>query len=124
MRLLLDTHVILWWLADSPELDDAVKDMIEVEPEVYLSPASVWEVAIKASLGKLDAPADTARRIAELEFNPLPITAEHGVRAGSLPWHHRDPFDRMLIAQAQTEGLTLVTRDKWVRNYDVSLMVV
>lgn len=124
MRLLLDTHVLLWWLADSAELDDSVKGLIEVEPDVYLSAASVWEIAIKQSLGKLQAPEDLTDRLIASEFSPLPITATHGVRAAGLPPHHRDPFDRMLIAQAQLEGLTLVTRDKRVRSYDVAVMQV
>ncbi|MFC0862699.1 type II toxin-antitoxin system VapC family toxin [Sphaerimonospora cavernae] len=124
MRLLLDTHVILWWLADSPELSGEVKDLLDTEPAVYVSAVSPWEIAIKQSIGKLPGPEDLAERVRDSQFSGLPITASHGVRAGRLPQHHRDPFDRLLIAQAQTEGLTLVTRDKWIPHYDVQIMAV
>ncbi|MFE2494674.1 type II toxin-antitoxin system VapC family toxin [Streptomyces scopuliridis] len=124
MRLLLDTHVILWWLADSPELDDGVKDLLDKEPSVHVSAVSPWEIAIKQSLGKLEGPEDLAERARDSQFIPLSITAGHGVRAGRLPGHHRDPFDRLLVAQAQIEGMTLVTRDKWIPHYDVQVMPV
>ncbi|MDJ1639105.1 type II toxin-antitoxin system VapC family toxin [Streptomyces pakalii] len=124
MRLLLDTHVILWWLADSDELSDRVKDLLDTEPSVHISAVSAWEIAIKQSLGKLDGPEDLAERVRDSQFTALPITAGHGVRAGRLPALHRDPFDRILVAQAQTEGMTVVTRDKWIPQYDVSVMVV
>lgn len=124
MRLLLDTHVILWWLDDSPELADGIKDLLDTEPAVYASAVSPWEIAIKQSLGKLDGPEDLAERARDSQFTPLPVTAGHGVRAGRLPAHHRDPFDRLLIAQAQIEGMTLLTRDKWIPHYDVQVMPV
>ncbi|MFE2290274.1 type II toxin-antitoxin system VapC family toxin [Streptomyces sp. NPDC059452] len=124
MRLLLDTHVILWWLGDSDELTDQVKDLLDTEPSVHLSAVSAWEIAIKQSLGKLDGPADLAERVRDSQFTALPITAGHGVRAGRLPALHRDPFDRILVAQAQTEGMTIVTRDKWIPRYDVPVMTV
>ncbi|MEV8389679.1 MULTISPECIES: type II toxin-antitoxin system VapC family toxin [unclassified Streptomyces] len=124
MRLLLDTHIILWWLADSPELDDGVKDLLDKEPSVYVSAVSPWEIAIKQSLGKLEGPEDLAERARDSQFTPLSITAGHGVRAGRLPAYHRDPFDRLLVAQAQIEGMTLVTRDKWIPHYDVQVMPV
>ncbi|MFE3142144.1 type II toxin-antitoxin system VapC family toxin [Streptomyces scopuliridis] len=124
MRLLLDTHVILWWPADSPELDDEVKDLLDKEPSVHVSAVSPWEIAIKQSLGKLEGPEDLAERARDSQFIPLSITAGHGVRAGRLPGHHRDPFDRLLVAQAQIEGMTLVTRDKWIPHYDVQVMPV
>nr|WTB33293.1 type II toxin-antitoxin system VapC family toxin [Streptomyces sp. NBC_00830] len=124
MRLLLDTHVILWWLDDSSELSGEVKDLLDTEPSVYVSAVSAWEIAIKQSLDKLDGPEDLAERVRDSQFTPLPITAGHGVRAGRLPAHHRDPFDRILIAQAQTEGMTIVTRDKWIPHYDVPVMDV
>jgi PIN domain nuclease of toxin-antitoxin system len=124
MKLLLDTHVVLWWLHDSPELSGEVKDLLDTEPAVYVSAVSPWEIAIKQSLGKLDGPADLAERVRDSQFTSLPITAGHGVRAGRLPQHHRDPFDRVLVAQAQTEGMTLLTRDKWIPLYDVRVMPV
>ncbi|MEV6856631.1 type II toxin-antitoxin system VapC family toxin [Streptomyces microflavus] len=124
MRLLLDTHVILWWLEDSDELSDRVKDLLDTEPTVHLSAVSAWEIAIKQSLGKLDGPDDLAERVRDSQFTSLPITAGHGVRAGRLPALHRDPFDRILVAQAQIEGMTVVTRDKWIPQYDVPVMAV
>ncbi|MFD8147691.1 type II toxin-antitoxin system VapC family toxin [Streptomyces sp. NPDC059708] len=124
MRLLLDTHVVLWWLADSAELSGEIKDLLDTEPAVYVSAVSPWEIAIKQSLGKLTGPEDLAERVRDSQFTSLPITAGHGVRAGRLPQHHRDPFDRLLVAQAQIEGLTLVTRDKWIEQYDVRVLPV
>ncbi|NBE51349.1 type II toxin-antitoxin system VapC family toxin [Streptomyces boluensis] len=124
MRLLLDTHVVLWGPADSTELADDVKDLLDTEPSVYLSAVSPWEIAIKQSLGKLEGPRDLAERARDSQFTPLPITAGHGVRAGRLPQHHRDPFDRLLVAQAQIEGMTLVTRDGWIPHYDVRVLSV
>ncbi|MFD3655077.1 type II toxin-antitoxin system VapC family toxin [Streptomyces sp. NPDC058620] len=124
MRLLLDTRVILWWLGDSAELSGEVKDLLDTEPSVYISAVSAWEIAIKQSLGKLDGPEDLAERVRDSQFTQLPVTAGHGVRAGKLPSHHRDPFDRILVAQAQTEGLTILTRDKWIPRYDVPVMTV
>jgi PIN domain nuclease of toxin-antitoxin system len=124
MRLLLDTHVVLWWLDDSPELSDDVKHLLRSEPAVHLSAITPWEIAVKQSLGKLSGPADLAERARDTQFTSLPITAGHGVRAGRLPNHHRDPFDRVLVAQAQIEGLTVVTRDKWIPAYDVPVLTV
>ncbi|MFJ4842365.1 type II toxin-antitoxin system VapC family toxin [Streptomyces sp. NPDC088746] len=122
MRLLLDTHIALWWLEDSPELSEEVKDLIDTEPAVFLSAATPWEIAIKQSAGKLAGPDDLAERVRDCQLTSLAITAGHGVRAGRLPPLHRDPFDRVLVAQAQTEGLTIVTRDKWIPQYDVPVM--
>jgi len=124
MRLLLDTHVVLWWLDDSSELSDEVKGLIDTEPAVHVSAVTPWEIAIKQSLGKLEGPEDLAERVRDSQFTGLPITAGHGVRASRLPGHHRDPFDRILVAQAQIEGMTLVTRDKWIPQYDVRVMPV
>ncbi|MFJ1592983.1 type II toxin-antitoxin system VapC family toxin [Kitasatospora albolonga] len=124
MRLLLDTHVVLWWLGDSDELSDQVKGLLDTEPSVHLSAVSAWEIAIKQSLGKLDGPDDLAERVRDSQFTALPVTAGHGVRAGRLPALHRDPFDRILVAQAQTEGMTIVTRDQWIPRYDVQVMAV
>lgn len=121
MRLLLDTHVILWWLADHPTLSDEIKEMIDTEVDVFVSAATVWEVAVKQAAGKL-GPADLPEKILECELRSLPITPTHALTAARLPPIHRDPFDRVLIAQARCEGLTLVTRDAEIQKYDVPLM--
>ncbi len=123
MRLLLDTHVVVWWLTDAPELSDDVKDQIDTEPDVFVSAATVWELAIKQMLGKLE-PADLPERVAATDLRDLPIMARHALVAGRLPAIHRDPLDRLLVAQAQCEGLTLVTHDALVQKYDVSLLHV
>jgi PIN domain nuclease of toxin-antitoxin system len=122
VNLLLDTHVVLWWLADDPTLSDDLKARLDQEPDVYLSPATVWEVAIKQALGKLREPPDLPERIRDSGFRPLPITVEHAIAAGRLPPIHRDPFDRMLVAQALCENLTLVTRDTDIHKYEVPLL--
>ncbi|MGW3656653.1 type II toxin-antitoxin system VapC family toxin [Streptomyces sp. NPDC005151] len=122
MKLLLDTHVVLWWLDASPELSNDLKDLLRTEPEVYISAATPWEIAIKQGLGKLEGSGDLAERARDMQFTTLPITAAHGVRAGRLPRIHRDPFDRVLVAQAQLEAMTLVTRDMWIPKYDVPVM--
>jgi PIN domain nuclease of toxin-antitoxin system len=123
MSLLLDTHVVLWWLSDDPTLAVEIKDRLDHEPDVYVSPATIWEIAIKQSIGKLDKPADLPERVRDSGFRHLNITAEHGIVAGRLPLIHRDPFDRMLIAQAQVEHLTLVTRDAEIPKYNVDVLV-
>ena len=124
MSLLLDTHVVLWWLTDDPTLAAEIKERLDHEPDVHVSPATIWEVAIKQSIGKLDKPADLPERIRDCGFRHLNITAEHGIAAGRLPLIHSDPFDRMLVAQAQVEHLTLVTRDAEIPKYDVETLVV
>lgn len=122
-RLLLDTHVLLWWLADDTSLGRKAKAAImDDRNEVYISAATTWEISIKKALGKLGAPDDIDTIVEEENFSKLPITLYHGQMAGMLPPHHRDPFDRMLIAQAQSEGLTIVTSDKMFSNYGVRVM--
>jgi PIN domain nuclease of toxin-antitoxin system len=123
MRLLLDTHVLLWALADSPELArDLRRKIADPSNDVLVSAASVWEIAIKKRLGKLDAPDNLLEVLEASDFSPLFINFVHAAAAGSLPPHHDDPFDRMLIAQAQSEGLILVTADRRLRAYHVELM--
>lgn len=118
MRLLLDTHLLLWWLADAPQLSADHRALIgDGSNDVLVSAVSVAEIAIKASLGKLDAPTDVTGAVATSGFSELDFTLAHGDALRDLPWHHRDPFDRMLVAQAQIEGLTLLTVDRRVQAY-------
>lgn len=124
MSLLLDTHVVLWWFADEPRLPEEVKARLDREPDVHLSAVTVWEIAIKQSLGKLAGPGDLLERIQGAGFVELPIRHDHAVTAGRLPLIHRDPFDRMLVAQAKCEGLTLVTADPWCQKYEVPLLAL
>ncbi|MFJ3709063.1 type II toxin-antitoxin system VapC family toxin [Streptomyces sp. NBC_01267] len=124
MRLLLDTRVVLWWLGDSPELSGGVKELLDYEPGVYVSAASLWEITVKQLLGSLVGPVDLVEQVCALAFGSLPLTAEHGVRAGRLPLVHTDPFDRILIAQAQAEEMVLVTRSRRIPQYDVQVMRV
>jgi PIN domain nuclease of toxin-antitoxin system len=120
LRLLLDTHVFLWWLADAPALTDAARKAIADERnEVFVSAATGWEIGIKRATGKLRAPDNLDAMVEDSGFAPLPITFFHGEQAGALPMHHKDPFDRMLVAQAQAEGLVIVTRDPWIPKYGV-----
>jgi PIN domain nuclease of toxin-antitoxin system len=123
MTLLLDTHIVLWWLTDDTTLAADIKDRLDHEPDVYVSAATIWEVAIKQAIGKIAEPADLPERIRQSGFRELPITFEHATQAGRLPLIHRDPFDRMLVAQARSEDLTLVTRDAEIQKYEVSVLV-
>ena len=119
-RLLLDTHVLLWWLADAPSLGQHTRQILaDARHEVHVSAASGWEISIKKALGKLEAPDDLETIIEEEGFQLLPISFFHGEQAGALPPHHADPFDRMLVAQAQAEGLVLVTADTAIPRYGV-----
>ncbi len=122
MRLLLDTHVLLWWLADeglSSQVRDTIADPANL---AVVSAASAWEISIKKALGKLTAPDDLEHQVQAGGFLALPISIAHGIAAGQLTRHHEDPFDRMLIAQAFAEGLTIVTRDKRFNDYGVALL--
>ncbi len=124
MGLLLDTHVVLWWLVDDATLDSAVKDRLDVDSEIFVSSATVWEVGIKQALGKLTGDGNLAERVRDSGFAALPILAEHAIAAAALPLHHRDPFDRMLIGQAGCEGLTLMARDSHFAAYGVPVEYV
>jgi PIN domain nuclease of toxin-antitoxin system len=116
VRLLLDTHVFLWWRSGKA-MRQHVMDAIRGADEVFVSAASGWEVAIKAAAGKLRLSASFAEGVADSEFEPLPITLEHAALVAELPFHHRDPFDRLLLAQARAERLTFVTADRELERY-------
>ena len=119
-RLLLDTRTLLWWLADDSRLGPHARALIaDAGNEAWVSAATAWELSIKKALGKLEAPADIDASVAEEGFAKLPISFFHGEQAGALPALHRDPFDRMLIAQAQAEGLELLTADERIAAYGV-----
>jgi PIN domain nuclease of toxin-antitoxin system len=124
VSLLLDTHVVLWWLLDDATLSEKMKEHLDDEPDVWVSPVTVWEVAIKVSTGKLEGPQELPEEIAQSGFRQLPISYTHAVAVRRLPLLHRDPFDRMLVAQARCEGLTLVTRDPQIHRYEVDLLAV
>ena len=120
MNLLVDTHVLLWWLADDPRLPEPARAAIAApEHRVSVSAASAWEIAIKRALGKLEAPDDLRTTIIASGFAEVPVTIDHASIAGALPRHHDDPFDRMLVAQAQVEELTIITLDVRFASYDV-----
>ena len=123
MRLLLDSHVLLWFLWQSPLLGArATATLADPDNEVFVSAASIWEIALKRAKSLLDAPANLSSVVEQVGFIPLPLTLFHAEQAAMLPPHHRDPFDRMLIAQAQAEGLVLVTRDAYIRRYGIRTM--
>ncbi|MFN7921544.1 MAG: type II toxin-antitoxin system VapC family toxin [Bryobacteraceae bacterium] len=118
MRFLLDTHILLWWLDDSKALPAEARRLIaDPENAIFVSAASIWEISIKQSLGKLDLPNRFDEVLAQSDFEPLPVRAEHARATRELPLIHRDPFDRMLVAQARVEGLTLLTADPAVARY-------
>ena len=120
MNLLLDTHILLWWLADDPALPEEHRSAIaDPTNAVFASAASAWEIAIKKAIGKLIAPDDLAAVLTTSELEQLPVTVAHAEAVGWLPMHHRDPFDRMLIAQAQIENLVVVTVDPVFGQYEV-----
>jgi PIN domain nuclease of toxin-antitoxin system len=124
VRILLDTHFLLWWLADDPALGERARQVI-ASPDhlVCYSAASVWEIRIKQRIGKLELPDDFADSLAAQAFVPLAITTAHAHAIKDLPLHHRDPFDRMLVAQAQIERLTLLTRDEQLAKYEVATLL-
>ena len=127
MRILLDTQCWLWMAAFPEKLSPRTRELVEDERhELYLSAASAWEIAIKHSLGKLQLPESPERyvmsRCDRLRTEPLPIDHAHALRVATLPSHHRDPFDRLLVAQAQIEGLPILTSDQVFRHYDVDLL--
>lgn len=127
MRILLDTHALLWWLFDDPKLSrKARRTIADPETEALVSSASAWEIAAKHRLGKLAEAGDVVTRLPAYlragRFGELPISIQHALQAGRLPGPHRDPFDRMLIAQANTENLTVVTNDPVFRDYGAQVL--
>ncbi len=115
--------MVLWALTDDPTLSvEGRTNLADGRNRVVVSAAAVWEIAIKRALGKLDAPDDLIHTLTATGFEPLPISLEHAAAAGALPRHHEDPFDRMLVAQARLEGLTLMTRDPRMARYEVKVM--
>jgi len=121
MKLLLDTHVLLWWLDDNKALAQGTKERIaDGANQVLVSAASIWEIIIKRSLNKLVIPSDFVKQLEP--FQSLDVTQEHAFAVGDLPAHHKDPFDRLLIAQCITEGLVLVTSDANIKRYDLPIL--
>lgn len=126
MRYLLDTHIFLWWILDQPKLSEAMKHVIAApENDIYVSAASAWEMIIKSAVGKLSLPPSPEEFIRnQLRINrmfPLPISIEHALTIVRLPMIHKDPFDRMLIAQTMYEGLVLITDDPMIKTYQVNV---
>jgi PIN domain nuclease of toxin-antitoxin system len=120
VNLLLDTNVLLWWLDGAERLPSAAIGSISDEGnDVVVSVATIWEISIKKSLGLLAIDGDLRQHIKEQAFRELPIDGRHAVEVENLPLHHRDPFDRLLVAQARCEGLTLLTGDRQLASYDV-----
>jgi len=121
-RLLLDTHVFLWWRGEPSRIAPAVRNRIATAEQVFVSVASAWEAAIKSSLGRLELPDSIEAGVLASGFEKLLITFAHAEQAAMLPPHHRDPFDRMLVAQAQADDLTLVTHDRLLKPYQVNII--
>lgn len=121
MNLLLDTHVVIWWVAGERLRAEAADAIADPDNLVHVSAASIWEISIKQALGKLSVDGDLDGVVAD-DFEPLDITAVHARLAGELADHHADPFDRMLIAQASIHDLAIVTRDPAFAAYDVAVM--
>ncbi len=117
---LIDTHILLWDMTGSERLQNHHKDILESNSRLFISTASIWEIAIKASIRKLPMPDDLLAQIYSSNINVLPISPEHALEVSHLPHHHRDPFDRMLVVQAQMQNLTIMTMDKNIRLYDVN----
>lgn len=121
-RLLLDSHVVLWWFDGHASLGARCQKAISEADEVFVSSVTPWELGIKRALGKIDYPDTLVETVIDQGFAPLPVLSEHADNAPQLPMHHRDPFDRMLVAQAQRERLVLVTADGLLAPYDVEIL--
>ena len=124
-KFLLDTHLLLWWLANDAALPRAARLLIADQANtIVISAVSLWEIWLKKSLGKLEIPADFERRLDSEPLDHLPLRIAHTRLIASLPWHHRDPFDRMLLAQAHAEGLVLLTCDEVIQRYGDQVQLV
>jgi PIN domain nuclease of toxin-antitoxin system len=123
MKLLLDTHILLWWLTQDRKLSPTETAII-TDPDnlVFVSAATAWEIAVKKMIGKLEAPDNLSAALAANNFLELPITIEHSQKFYHLPLHHHDPFDRIMVAQAMSEGITLMTRDIKIALYDIKII--
>lgn len=127
MDVLLDTHVVLWWFAEPARVGKAAKEAISNPANtVFVSAATAWEIAIKSALGRLSVAPTLGdwfpQQLEENEFTPLPITLSHALRVAALPQHHNDPFDRLLVAQADLEGLTIISADSLIGRYGVPVV--
>lgn len=122
MRLLLDTHVLIWLMDADAKLTARMRDAIKNAEEIHVSAVSIFEIAVKSALGKLSVNGDVQARALDADCLSLPVTWAHGRDVGNLPFHHHDPFDRLLIAQARVEGLVLATTDRVFAKYDVALL--
>ncbi len=123
-RLLLDSHVLIWYTAPISKLKPEITDLIRDAEEVFISAATIWELTIKQVKGKFDQNPSLIEKAKDYGFLPLSITQRHGEAVGELPRHHRDPFDHLLLAQAKVEGLTLVTHDAILAHYGVPVLLV
>ena len=124
MKAILDTHIFLWWNMDDPQLSSTIRAIIsDGRNELFLSAASAWEIAIKAARGRLNLPTKprdyVSDRLVLHSLQPLPITLSHALQVYALPNHHRDPFDRLLVAQGQFENMPILTADPLIAKYDV-----
>jgi PIN domain nuclease of toxin-antitoxin system len=122
VRLLLDTHVVLWQLSGARQLGDHARDVVERASELVFSVVSFAEIGVKAAIGELEVPGDVQAHVLGAGLRVLGLSPEHGLAVAHLPLHHRDPFDRLLVVQAQQEGFTLVTADERLRAYDVAVL--
>ncbi|HET6998793.1 MAG TPA: type II toxin-antitoxin system VapC family toxin [Solirubrobacterales bacterium] len=123
MKLLLDTHTLIWTLLDQSRFSSTSIDAIKDESnQVFVSVLSAWEIEIKRAKGKLPMPTPVGEALEKQRFATIPVTLDHVLAVESLPRHHRDPFDRMLIAQAQLESMTLITSDRTIRKYPVAVL--
>lgn len=123
MKILLDTHVLLWWFANSPMLSQKAREVIgNIQNVVFISAVSAWEITIKKALGKLEAPDDLESAITISRFEVLPIHIKHAIGVGNLALHHTDPFDRLLISQAKIEDLTFITHDERMSAYNIPII--
>ena len=124
MRILIDTHILIWCLENNPTLPQKTREII-IDPDniVFVSVASAWEILIKKAKGQLNAPDDLKQKLDANQFIPLPITLQHVLTIESLPKIHHDPFDRIMIAQAKTDNLLFITRDPWLKKYGINILV-